>query len=78
MQLKYSQNPSINILFDKVVCTFGLVPDLYIVPPNTETCLQYAETYTSGSVLVCVCVDSGYRCSIIQSISLGFKALTEN
>ena len=37
---------------------------------------MYAGAYMSDSLHVCMCANSRYRCSIIQSISLGFKALT--
>ncbi len=76
MQLKYSQNLPINILFDKVVCTFGPVPDLHHSSKhrNAFTVRRHIHEWKSA----CVRADSGYRCSIIQSISLGFKALTEN
>lgn len=76
MQLKHSQSPSINIAFYKIICAFGLFPRSYYFTKHTSAITVHMPMYDGKCA--CTCTDSGYRCCSIQSISLGFKALTGN
>lgn len=61
-------------------CLVKVFPPLLlfqIVSPKSERYLLHVRGWKCAC-MCCMWTDGVYRCSIIQSISLGFKALTEN